>query len=201
MDIDWQEVGKGAIVVGLVGYLLVDGLRRTFPKAPKKADAVATKLGLQYKRNVWKAESWWEGTWEKHAVRAHILPTDTPSIEVGTPPGKDARWMAMDRKVEDLLVPLKGEPTPVPTGDRRFDERFNLRVYETGSLSAITAPMRSLLLEAGPESVTMGPEGLEYIFGEDVTGPKLRRHLDAATTLARLAGHRPGYVPTAEASA
>ena len=197
MAIDWQDVGKAVLIAGLVVYVGIEAVRKMFPKAPKKVDAVATKLGLQYRHDVWKDEAWWEGIWNQFPVRAQIGPADTPTLHVGAVPGKDSRWMVMDRKVEDLLVPLKGEPTPVPTGDRAFDERYNLRVYETGSVAAITAPIRKLFLEAEPESVTLGIEGLEYIFDEGITGPKLQRHLDAATSLARLAGLNPGFVPTA----
>jgi hypothetical protein len=195
---DLQEVGKGLLLTGLLVYVVYQATRKMVPRAPKKVDAVATKLGLQYRRSVWKGEAWWEGIWGQFPVRAHILPTDTPSLVVGAPPGKDAQWMLMDRKVEGLLVPLKGEPAPVPTGDKRFDDRYNLRIYEPGSVAAITAPMRNLLLEAAPESVAVGPQGVEYVFDEGVTGPKLQKHLDAATSLARLAGLNPGFVTTAE---
>ena len=198
MAIDWQEVGKGALLVGLIGYLVVEAIRKMFPKAPKKVDAVATKLGLQYRHNVWKDEAWWEGLWGQFPVRAYIGPGDTPSIHVGVVPGKDVRWMAMDRKVEDLLVPLKGEPVPVSTGDKRFDERFNLRLYETAGLASVTGSIRNVLLVAGPESVSVGPDGVEYVFDEGVTGSKLQKHLDAATALARLVGINPGFVPTAK---
>jgi hypothetical protein len=200
MAIDWQDAAKGTLLVGLILYVGYGAVQKMFPKAPKKQDAVATKLGLQYRRDVWKGEAWWEGIWAQFPVRAHIMPTATPSILVGAAPGKEVRWMAMDRKLEGMLVPLKGEPDPMPTGDRRFDERFNLRIYDAGNLSAVTAPIRNVLLEAGPETVSVGPEGLEYLFDEGVTGPKLQKHLDAATSLARLVGLDPGFVPSAEAA-
>lgn len=81
-----------------------------------------------------------------------------------------------------------------PTGDSAFDERFQTRAADPGHMKALTASMRSLLLELGDNlrgyvSLQTGPEvELVYRVGttdEEFDPNRLRRILDAVAATAR----------------
>jgi hypothetical protein len=191
VDIGWKQFALGTALAVFAAWSLTDAIRTSFPKPTKKAEVLGTSLGLHYRRSGWTGTGWWEGTWDRLPVRLVLLESETPSITVG-PADLDKkggrRWSAMDRRLEDDIVMVKGEPDPTPTGDKRFDEAFNVRFYEGANTAALTASMRELLLKAGPEEVTLKQDGLVYLMRDMPTAPKARLHLDTATGLARMAG-------------
>lgn len=188
--VDWWQVGAIVVMAIAVGAILLRSVRKMAPRPNEDVRRLGEGLGLRYQHGLWKGTHEWVGTWERMPVRLVLPESENPRILLGDTSGKHVHWMLMDRELADALEPLKGEPDPVPTGDKRFDERFNFRSYDVAGATALTSSMRELLLKAAPEIVTAWPTGLEVVLRDLPNANKARAALYAATELARMAGIR-----------
>jgi hypothetical protein len=188
--VDGWQVGAIAVMVLAVGVILVRSVRKMAHRPPAHVRRLGEGLGLRYQHGLWKGTHEWVGTWDRMPVRLVLLESENPRILLGDTSGKNVHWMLMDRELADALEPLKGEPAPLPTGDKRFDERFNFRSYDVAGATALTSSMRDLLLKAAPEIVTVWPTGLEVVLRDMPNANRARAALYAATELARMAGIR-----------